>query len=199
MFPAILTESETFTGYIDEMLQGIRNAAYGLNDEQARSHPCRSGLSISGLIKHVTWDMRGTLSRLGTGSEGNDPESAEGAQEFFESFTPSDSETIDELLAAFDAVRTPYLEAIASLDPNAEIEVGPQPWNDQPNTEVASQRMLLAHHIDEFARHAGHADIIREQLDGATAMPLRFAVEGRPGNAFVQPWSGSRPTEAEDR
>lgn len=48
--------------------------------------------------------------------------------------------------------------------------------------------MQLAHHIDEFARHAGHADIIREEIDGAKAMELRFAVEGRAGNAFVKPW-----------
>jgi hypothetical protein len=51
------------------------------------------------------------------------------------------------------------------------------------------QRFHLVHHIEEFARHAGHADIIREQLDGASAASLLMAVEGRPGNAFIQPWT----------
>ena len=51
------------------------------------------------------------------------------------------------------------------------------------------QRFALVHHVEEFARHAGHADIIREQLDGAGAGPLLFASEGLSGNAFVQPWT----------
>lgn len=93
-----------------------------------------------------------------------------------------------DLLAAFDATRTCYGEVIAALDPEAEIEVGPKPWDDQPDPTKATRRMQLAHHIDEFARHAGHADIIREEIDGAKAMELRFAVEGRAGNAFVKPW-----------
>ena len=42
--------------------------------------------------------------------------------------------------------------------------------------------------IEEFARHAGHADIIREQLDGALAGQLAMAVEGIEGNDFIQPW-----------
>jgi hypothetical protein len=45
------------------------------------------------------------------------------------------------------------------------------------------------HHIEELARHAWHADIIREQLDGANAASLPMVVEGREGNDFVQPWA----------
>ncbi len=51
------------------------------------------------------------------------------------------------------------------------------------------QRFALVHHVEELARHAGHADIIREQIDGATAASLLMAVEGREGNDFVQPWT----------
>ena len=71
----------------------------------------------------------------------------------------------------------------------AEVTVEPKPWDGQFEPMPATQRLLLAHHLDEFARHAGHADIIREQLDGADAMSLKYAVEGRPGNEYVQPWS----------
>lgn len=191
MFPAILSESETFTGSIDEMLQGVRNAAYGLTDDQARSRPTRSQLSIAGLLKHTTWVMRQTIPRTDGGASSTAPDSPEGAQEFLGSFAPTETETLEYLLADFDATRERYLAAIADLDPGAEVEVAPQPWDDQPNAEMATQRLLLAHHIDEFARHAGHADILREQIDGATAMPLRFALEGRAGNHFVQPWTPS--------
>ncbi|MGH3855467.1 MAG: DUF664 domain-containing protein, partial [Pseudonocardiaceae bacterium] len=44
------------------------------------------------------------------------------------------------------------------------------------------------HLITETASHAGHADIIRESLDGATARPLMAAAEGWPANPWVQPW-----------
>jgi hypothetical protein len=49
-------------------------------------------------------------------------------------------------------------------------------------------RWVLLHLIEEIARHAGHADIIRESLDGATAFPLMAAVEGWPPNPWFEPW-----------
>ncbi|OYN93136.1 hypothetical protein CGZ95_20095 [Enemella evansiae] len=183
MRPAILDESQTFVGYIDEMLSGIRNAAHGLTDEQARSRPLRSQLSIAGIIKHATWVMRQQLPGY---TPPADFRAAAG--EFTGSFNATEEETLDGLLAAFDETRIGYLRAIGELDPGAEVTVGPKPWDDQPEPARASQRLLLAHHIDEFARHAGHADIIREELDGAQAMSLLFAVEGRPGNDFIKPW-----------
>jgi Protein of unknown function (DUF664) len=48
--------------------------------------------------------------------------------------------------------------------------------------------VLALHLVEEFARHAGHADIVREQLDGAQAGELTMAVEGMQGNDFMQPW-----------
>jgi hypothetical protein len=54
--------------------------------------------------------------------------------------------------------------------------------------EAAGRTDALVAGIEETARHAGHADIIREQLDGATAFPLMAAVEGWPATAWVQPW-----------
>jgi hypothetical protein len=49
-------------------------------------------------------------------------------------------------------------------------------------------RWVLLHLIQETARHAGHADVIRESLDGATAMPLLAAAEGWPATPWLQPW-----------
>lgn len=186
MHPAVLTESEALVGHISEMLDGIRNSAHGLTDEQARSAPCRSELSVSGIVKHSTWIMTAHV-----GGREAEPGSADGAAEFMGSFRPGSDETIDVLLERFDTARTAYLEAMTALDPAAEMVFAPQPWDGILTETRASTRLLLVHHVEEFARHAGHADIIREQIDGATAMPLRFAVEGREGNAYVQPWSPS--------
>ena len=48
--------------------------------------------------------------------------------------------------------------------------------------------MLFRSLIEETARHAGHADIIREEVDGATAFPLMAAAEGWPATPWLQPW-----------
>ena len=119
---------------------------------------------------------------------------AEGAKEFMSSFVAGPEETLEGLLARFDETRIAYLEAIAGLDPDAEMTVAPKPWEGILEPMQASTRLLLAHHNDEFGRHAGHADIIREQVDGADAMGLRFAVEGREGNAYITPWRPERAT-----
>ncbi len=49
-------------------------------------------------------------------------------------------------------------------------------------------RWVLVHLIEETARHTGHADIVRETVDGAQAVELLAAVEGWPEDGFVKPW-----------
>jgi hypothetical protein len=49
-------------------------------------------------------------------------------------------------------------------------------------------RWVLMHLVAEIARHAGHADIVREGIDGATAFPLMAAAEGWPATPWLQPW-----------
>lgn len=56
-----------------------------------------------------------------------------------------------------------------------------------------SLRWVLRHLIEETTRHAGHAEIIRESLDGATALLLMAAMEKWPANPWVQPWEASAP------
>jgi hypothetical protein len=56
------------------------------------------------------------------------------------------------------------------------------PWI--PAGLVWSPRWVLLHLIEETARHAGHADIVRESLDGATCWTLMAAAEGWPEQAW---------------
>ena len=86
--------------------------------------------------------------------------------------------------------------ALASLvavlpSPAAHANEGPVPrgvpWFPD-DIEAWSVRWVLLHLIQETARHAGHADIVRECVDGAAAMPLMAAVEGWPETPWVKPW-----------
>ena len=50
-------------------------------------------------------------------------------------------------------------------------------------------RWVLLHLIEEIGRHAGHADIVRESIDGATMYELMAAAEGWPATDWLQPWT----------
>jgi len=188
--PAAYTESEAIVGFLDQQLTAIRTAAHGLTEDQARETPCRSALSIGGLVKHVTHIM-GSRERQRT-NPGAMPDRA-GFAEFMGSFTLGEGETLAGALEAFDTARAAYIADVRGTEPGAAMTAPPAPWDGVFAPTPSVQRFALLHHIEEFARHAGHADIIREQLDGATAAPLLMAVEGREGNAFVQPWT--RPVQ----
>lgn len=175
-------ESDVLVGYLALQLASLRAAAYGLTDAQARETPCRSTLSIGGLVKHATYVISGrAYDREATLDEA-------GFAEFTGSFALTDDETLDGALAAFDAARDAYLAAVREVDPAADMVEPPAPWDGRYEPTPSVERFALVHHIEELARHAGHADIIREQLDGADAGGLLMAAEGREGNDFVRPW-----------
>lgn len=181
--PQIDDERSTLCNYLDAQLDAVRASTHGLDDAQARQTPLRSALSISGIIKHVVHCMKGSLS--GAGHHEHD----EPFEAFYSSFTPTADETLDALLATFDSVREQYMTMCREGDPEAELPVGPMPWYGLDEARPAKLRYLYVGHIEEFARHAGHADIIREQLDGAKAAELLASVEGRPANEYVTPWT----------
>ena len=89
----------------------------------------------------------------------------------------------------FDCVRADYMEMCRGGDLEAELPVGPFPWYGMDEPQVAKLRYIYVHAVEEFARHAGHADIIREQIDGAQAAELLAAIEGWEPNEYITPWS----------
>lgn len=185
----VVTEIENFHRRLAEQLASLRAAAYGLSEEQARQSPCRSTLSVGGLIKHAIFVMSAVDDRTDNPSGEVDQDHFRAhLGEFVGSFALTEDETLTELLARFDATVEHYLTQVAALDPDATWMEPPTPWTGRLEPTPASVRYLLGHHVEELGRHAGHADIIREELDGAQAMSLLFAIEGLPGNDFVQPW-----------
>ena len=184
--PGRHNESDTLVGFLDGQLTSLRAAAFGLSEQQARDTPCRSALSVGGLIKHASYVMRQYLRR----SSGEDiPIDEAGFAEFTDSFTLAEGETLDAALDTFDDLRAQFLDRVASVDPGEGVSAPPAPWDGVYEPVPSVARFEFVHLVEELARHAGHADILREQLDGADAASLVMAVEGRPGNDFVQPWT----------
>lgn len=184
--PAEHDEIQTLHGYVRQQLDALRASALGLTDDQARLTPCRSALSIGGLLKHTTYVFAKDVP------EARDPGAPEdGFEQFYASFVMRPDETLEEVLARFDAMVGGVEAMFAGADPSTPDEVvtqPPAPWYGITEESTVRRRYQLLHVVEELARHAGHADIIREEIDGATAGSLLAAVEGLAPNAFVQPW-----------
>jgi uncharacterized damage-inducible protein DinB len=173
--------------------------AYGLTDEQARLTPTVSALSIGGLIKHVTGMQRTWMSRVAAAPDAppRDPRSFdEIAKDFGEQHVMRPDETLEGLLAAFRAANVTSLQLTETADLDAKVPV-PQdiPWFPKGIRDW-SVRWVILHVINELTRHCGHADIIRESIDGATMYELLAALEGWSIDGWVQPWA--KKPERED-
>lgn len=182
MVPPVADEREGLLGYLAQQRHVLRVAAYGLTDEEARATPTCSALSVGGLIKHVAsverdW-MDTVQQRPGTS-----------ALEYEANFRLGPDETLAEVLAIYSDVATHTEAVVAGIADLGQPVPVPQgvPWFPA-DVAAWSVRWVLLHVIEETARHAGHADIVREAVDGATAFPLMAAVEGWPVTPWLQPW-----------
>jgi uncharacterized damage-inducible protein DinB len=165
--------------------------AYGLTDEQARLTPTVSALSVGGLVKHVTGMQRTWMSRIAAAPDAppEDPRSFdEIAKDFADQHVMRADETLEGLLSAFDAVNATSLRLVETADLDAEVPV-PQdiPWFPK-GLKAWSVRWVILHVINELTRHSGHADIIRESIDGATMYELLAGMEGWAIDGWAQPW-----------
>jgi len=167
----------------DEQHGVLRLTAYGLTDEQARATPSASPLSVGGLIKHCASTEEGWIS-LVRGEEQVVDYAAYDAN-----FALADGETLDQVLDRYDRVAELTEKTIVELaDLDRQIPIDHSvPWNSK-DMDHWTVRWILLHLITETARHTGHADIIRETVDGGTAFPLLAAAEGWPETDWIKPW-----------
>jgi hypothetical protein len=186
--PASNDEITGLVEYLDQQLSALRAAAIGLTDEQMRIQPCRSALSIGGLIKHVTFGMRGATQRLTSDEAPPVGLSEEAYADYMGSFALDDEQTAESAIAAFDTARLEYLAAVRATDPSAPTVEPPAPWYGIHDARPANARYYLVHQIEEMARHAGHADIIREQIDGVMVPAIELSQAGATANDFFQPY-----------
>jgi uncharacterized damage-inducible protein DinB len=168
--------------YLAQQRYVIRIAAYGLTDEQARETPTVSALSIGGLIKHVAITERGWIDTVLQRTRSSE-------DDYHANFRMEQDETLANILQMYDEVAQETEQVVAAIPDLGQPVPVPKgvPWYPS-DVEAWSVRWVLLHLIEETARHAGHADLIRESLDGATAMPLLAAAEGWSPSPWLQPW-----------
>jgi uncharacterized damage-inducible protein DinB len=166
------TPNVTMTGERADLLQTLakhrsflRVTVRGLTDEQARRRTTVSELCLGGLIKHVasTEDLWMKFAVGGAEAIQSQPVDWEGQ------FRMLDGETLGSLLDRYEQVAAETDSLVSTLpDLDASHPLPEAPWFE-PGAQWSARRVLL-HIIAETSQHAGHADILRESLDGAKTM-----------------------------
>ncbi|EIE97741.1 DinB family protein [Saccharomonospora glauca] len=179
----VADEREGLLDYLAQQRYVLCLAAYGLTEQQIRSTPTVSSLSIGGLLKHVCRTERAWID-LVVGRAPTDPG---------DDLHLTPDETLADLIGEYERVATRTEQVVVDIDDLGRPVPVPRdvPWFPD-DVDAWSVRWVLLHLIEETARHAGHADIIREAIDGATALSLMAAAEGWPRTPWLSPW---RPPE----
>jgi uncharacterized damage-inducible protein DinB len=182
----VADEREGLLQFLAQQRHVVRVAAHGLTDEQARMVPSRSELSIGGLIKHL---VSVESAWIDTVLQLERPSFEESMKTHAENFVMNENDTLDGILTGYDRAALRTEEVVAGIPDLGQAVPVPRgvPWFPDA-IEAWSVRWVLLHLIEETARHAGHADIVREHIDGATAFPLMAAAEGWPATPWIQPW-----------
>lgn len=151
------------------LLQDQRNmlkiTARNLSDDEARKQSTVSTLTIGALIKHLAHGEDNAARVITERDENAEFDMSQAMTEY----EMTDDETLAGWLAEYDRGAAEFDRVIADAESLDELIPQPTaPW--QPEREWLSIRAMIIHLIRETAHHCGHADIIREALDGQTTM-----------------------------
>ncbi|HNP57096.1 MAG TPA: DUF664 domain-containing protein [Gordonia sp. (in: high G+C Gram-positive bacteria)] len=143
-----------------------------LTDEQARQRTTVSTLTLGGLAKHLATGEQRTVLGITEPDENAvfDPAT------LADNYTLLPDETLEQYVTLFTESADAYDRVIAEADLDTLIPMPTTPW--APEREWLSIRTLVVNKLRETAHHCGHADIIREALDGQTTMAA--ISEGQP-------------------
>ncbi|MFD7444317.1 DinB family protein [Streptomyces sp. NPDC059909] len=160
-------ERGALISFVEAQRGAIRRSVLGLTEEQAASRPSASELSLSGLLKHVAETELNWLRM----AQQRPNEKARTEETWGDSFRLVGGETVPGMLAFWEGVAKEtedLIRSVPSLDDTFPLPAAP--WF--PKEGRVSMRWLMLHLVEEIGRHAGHADVVRESLDGRTAFEL---------------------------
>ena len=147
-------ERETLATFLDQQRDVVVWKLDGLTDDQVRQRIRPGGLHLLGLVKHLaTAEYYWLCEIFGRPAEPADVTATDDAE-----LEPGD--TIDSVLAYYARARAAADQAMREVD----LDTTAKTWLG----DTVSFRWAILHLIEESTRHAGHADLIREHIDGTT-------------------------------
>jgi len=162
--PLAGSEAETLLGFLDYQRATLAWKCAGLDDDQLRRPLPPTSMTLAGMLKHLARVEDNWFSDVV--GEGNPLEpwaSMPWAAEW-ENCTADPGEQLRQLWAARVEVSRRVVAAQLEADPVA-LDVTHPAWGGQGRPSL---RWVLVHMIEEYARHNGHADLLRESIDGQT-------------------------------
>ena len=151
-------ERETLDGFLDWYRAVVERKVDGLNPDDAKRMMTPTGMSALGILKHLGWVERGWFREIfaGEGVEAIDVDGDNSAE-----FAIGSDDTVESVIAFYrgevEQARRIAREAL-SLDALSAREANYR--------EHVSLRWVMVHMLEETARHAGHLDLMREEIDG---------------------------------
>ncbi len=152
-------ERDALAEFLDKQRDILVRKIEGVADDDARSAPTDSSLSLLGIVKHCAlWERRWfQVIFAGRSIPGDWPETRSRIRADFEL---DRDDSVLKWLSFYADQAAESRRIVAESDLGARCAL--------PGYEDRNLRWVLLHHIEEVARHAGHADIIRETIDGST-------------------------------
>ena len=172
-----MTETVTLTAERADLLETLAahrsfliHTVQGITDDQARERTTASELTLGGLIKHVADTEEKWAQFVVEGPAAMAaPSDPAGYEAWANGFRLLPDETLENVLSRYAEVAARTDELVRTLpDLDASHPLPEAPWF-QPGARRSARRVFL-HIVAETAQHAGHADIIRESLDGQKTM-----------------------------
>lgn len=154
--PLAASEKEMLEAFLDYHRATLVQKVSGVSDEALRRKPTVSSLSLLGLVKHLAYVELWWFRKVFANEDVYDP----GENDPDYDFRIESDETTAGILALYEAEVAHARQILAenSLDEHAK----------RPGREGFTLRWILIHMLEETARHNGHADILREAIDGVT-------------------------------
>lgn len=179
-----MTDDDTRTDERADLLETLekhrglfRATTQGMTDDQARTRSTVSELTLGGLVKHVAATEKQWAEFITDGpAEGPDVDWANidwsnppaEVLAYVDGFRMTEDETLEQLLAEYEAVAAATDALLATTDLAARQPLPAAPWFEDGASWSA--RRVFLHIVAETSQHAGHADIIREAIDGQKSM-----------------------------
>jgi predicted enzyme related to lactoylglutathione lyase/uncharacterized damage-inducible protein DinB len=187
--PPVASETDAIHAFLTGAQDAFRVLLHGLTAREAALAPSASSLSVGGLVKHVTATQRGWLDAVEAAPS---PAPPGDVTDYLDGFTFRATDSLDDLLAAFDEVSAAVLAAVVRVDLDTAVPVPDAPWFPK-DVDAWNVRWVWWHLMEELNRHAGHGDIVRETVDGATMYSLVAAREGLPDLPWLPAWKPAEP------
>lgn len=165
--PVAAGEVDTLLGFLDYQRATLEWKTRGLGADGLGARTAASTMTLGGLLKHMAWVEEHWFSHRLHGREFGPPwNEVDWAADNRWEFTSAAGDPPDQLRALWlRAVEVSRADVLRAIDGGGLDMLCARPW---PNGESPSLRWVLVHMIEEYARHNGHADLLRESVDGET-------------------------------